>query len=413
MPKACAGFTVVELADPRNQFAGKIMADMGARVIQVEPLLGSPGRWCGPFAADREDPNQCLDYWSNNTGKESVCIDIARKPGQDLLRMLLSHADVFIESTQPGTLQEFGQDYTNISAQSPGLIYASLTDFGQDGPWINYRMNDHAHLALGGQMGSSGYSEPSTTPIGGHGHQAYNMASVMLVHSIMVALFERLTSGEGQQIDCAIHDCCAICTERAVSYWLWYNETFLRQTGQHAGPRYRPSQQVQAGDGRYLQATTGRFNNDSWVQMVAWMQEVGVAGELAGEQWQDEFYRAEQNRNGTAIRDGVIRLLGKVSGQDAFLRAQELGLPWAVVRAPEENMEFDHYKERGFWVPVEHPELEHSVLYPRGFFSCDEIGMSPAYRAPERGEHTRAILTNDLGLDQTHIASLMEIGVVG
>ena len=88
------GLTVVELADRRNQWAGKLLSDGGARVIQIEPVKGSPGRWCGPFVKDKTDPDSCIDYWFNNTGKQSVAIDIARRPAQDLLRRLLAKADI-------------------------------------------------------------------------------------------------------------------------------------------------------------------------------------------------------------------------------------------------------------------------------------------------------------------------------
>ena len=98
------GLTVVELADRRNQWAGKLLSDGGARVIQVEPPGGSPGRWCGPFVDDRADPDRCLDYWWYNTGKQSVAMDIGRQPAQALLRQLLDRADIFLESSPPGTL---------------------------------------------------------------------------------------------------------------------------------------------------------------------------------------------------------------------------------------------------------------------------------------------------------------------
>src|SRR4051812_31951998 len=145
------GLTVIELADRRNQWAGKLLSDGGARVIQIEPIEGSPGRSCGPFVDDKVDADRSLDYWWNNTGKESVAVDLERKPAQDLLRKLIAHADVFLESTAPGSLKELQLDYKSVAANQ-ALIYASLTDFGQDGPWRDYRMNDAAHLALGGQM---------------------------------------------------------------------------------------------------------------------------------------------------------------------------------------------------------------------------------------------------------------------
>lgn len=411
MPKVFEGYTVIELADRRNQFVGKLMSDAGARVIQVEPVTGGDARFTGPFVNDERNPDRCLDYWWYNTGKESLAIDVTRRPGQDLLRRLLATADVFVESTKPGTLAQAGVDYAAMAKANPRLIYASLTDFGQDGPLVDYVMNDPAHLAFGGQMGSTGYSEPKTTPIGGQGRQAYNMASIMMMHTITAALFEREMSGLGQHLDVSIHDCCAVCTERAVSYWMWYDEPFLRQTGQHAAPTYRTSNQVQAADGRYAIVTTPRFNQNSWVKLIDWMNEKGVAGELAEPQWMDEFYRAEQVRHGTAVADGIKRLVATETAEQVFLRGQGMGLPWVDIRRPEENFGKDHYTERGFWVDVEHDEIGKSVPYPKGFYLSDELGMSPARRAPHLGEHTTSILTNDLGLSAEQVEILKTTGV--
>jgi len=412
MTGAFEGFTVVELADRRNQFAGKLLADAGARVIQVEPTKGSPGRWIGPFVDDREDPDRCLDYWWNNTGKESVCIDITRRPGQELLRRLLSKADVFIESTKPGTLKPMGLDSESNAREFPALIHAAISDFGQDGPWVDFEMNDPAHLALGGQMASSGYSDPTVTPIGGQGHQAYNMACVLAAHSVTMALFDRLSSNLGQFIDCAIHDCCAVCTERAVSYWLWYNESYLRMTGQHAGPVLRPSNQIQTADGRYVITMSGQFSNRVWRSLIDWMKEHGVEGELADEKYLDEFTRAQEIRHGSAIREGLIRLVNAVPAEEAFRRGQAIGLPWGAVRAPEENYDLPHYQQRNNWIEVEHDEIGKSVLYPRGFFACEELGVQPRRRAPHLGEHTRAVLSGDLGMGESELAALTATGVI-
>lgn len=224
------GLTVVELTDRRNQWAGKLLSDGGARVIQIEPTAGGPGRWCGPFVDDTVDPDRCLDYWWYNTGKQSVALDVGRPPAQDLLRRLLAGADVFLESTPPGTLRAYGLDHGSVSSNR-ALIYTSLTDFGQDGPWRDYRMNDAAHLALGGHMASTGYSDPTLTPIGGQGHQAWHMGCAFALHGITLALFDRMTTGEGQYIDVSIHDACSIGTESAVPEWLYNGATLYRQTG--------------------------------------------------------------------------------------------------------------------------------------------------------------------------------------
>ena len=411
MPKVFEGYTVVELADRRNQFIGKLMSDSGARVIQIEPVTGGEARRVGPFANDLEDPNRSLDYWWYNTGKESLAVDITRRPGQDLVRRLAASADVFIESTKPGSLKASGLDYATLAAENPQLIYASLTDFGQDGPWVDFTMSDMAHMALGGPMGNGGYSDLHESPIAGQGHQAYNMSSIVMLHTISCALFERLGSGLGQMLDVSIHECCSISTERAVSYWLWYNEPFLRQTGQHAAPTYRPSQQMPTADGKFVQGTAGRLGDTSWAVLVEALTAAGVAGELADEKYYDPFFRAERYRNGSEIIEGVRRLVAALPAEEAFHKGQEIGLPWAVVRAPEENLEIEHFKQRNFWTQVQHDEIGRSVAYPRGLFVSESLGMRPERRAPHLGEHTRAILTRDLALSDREVDALIETGV--
>ena len=409
MPGVFEGFTVVELADRRNQFAGKLLAESGARVIQIEPIAASPSRWTGPFVQDQPDPDRCLDYWFYNTGKDSICIDIERAPGQDLLRRLLATADVFIESTKPGTLAALGLDYASVAPSNAGLVYLSITDFGQSGPWVDHAMNDHAHLASGGVMGSSGYSDPRETPIGGQRNHSFSMSSVIATHTITAALFERLSSGLGQYVDLSIHDCVAVSTEAAVPQWLWYNQGLLRQTGTHARPTVGRPAQMKTADGKFIQGSNAQFNDRNWPQFVAWLKEVGVGEDLWDEKWNDATYR---NANLRAVVDPVLEALcEKVPADEAFVRGQTVGIPWTVIRAPEENLAFEHFKQRGYWVDVEQPEIGKSVTFPRALFSADALGSSPSRRAPHLGEHTRTILA-ELGVDEAAVAALVQTGVV-
>ncbi len=409
MPGVFEGFTVVELADRRNQFAGKLLAESGARVIQVEPVGGSPARWTGPFVEDQPDADRCLDYWFWNTGKDSVAIDITRKPGADLLRRLLATADVFIESTKPGTLAALGLDYASVAPSNAGLIYLSLTDFGQDGPWVGHEMNDHAHLASGGVMGSSGYSDPKETPIGGQRAHSFSMSSVVATHTITAALFERLSSGIGQYVDVAIHDVVAGSTEAAVPQWLWYNQPLLRQTGQHARATQGRPAAMPTADGRFIQGSNAQFNDRNWPQFVAWLKEVGVGEDLWDEKWNDATYR---NANLRAVVDPVLEALcAKVPADEAFVRGQAAGIPWTVIRAPEENLAFKHFQERGYWTEVEQPEIGKTVQFPRALFSSDGLGSRPARRAPHLGEHTRTVLA-EIGIAEATVAAYIETGLV-
>ena len=405
------GLTVVELADRRNQWAGKLLADGGARVIQIEPIGGSPARWCGPFVEDKVDPDKCLDYWWNNTSKESVALDLERKSAQDLLKKLIARADVFLESAPPGTLAKLGLDYASV-AGNRALIYASLTDFGQDGPWRDLKMNDAAHLALGGQMSSTGYSDPNETPIGGQGRQAWHMGCAFVLHGITAALFDRMTSGEGQYIDVAIHDACAIGTEAAVPQWMYYGQTMFRQTGMHANPRRQPPLQLPTADGKYMIAVMQNFGKKVWDNLIKWMDEKGVTGELRDEKYSDEAFRMIEYRTGTVIRDAVGRLIAASNGEECFHRAQSYGISWGLVHAAEENYDIPHYQQRKYWRSIEHPQIGRAIPYPRGPIASDELQIEPRSRAPHLGEHTRPVLAGDLGLREEEIAALTAAGAI-
>jgi crotonobetainyl-CoA:carnitine CoA-transferase CaiB-like acyl-CoA transferase len=405
------GLTVVELADRRNQWAGKLLSDGGARVIQVEPLRGSPGRWCGPFVGDKADPDRCLDYWWNNTGKQSVALDLERKPVQDLLRKLLTRADVFLESSPPGALSKLGLDYAALAANGK-LIYASLTDFGQDGPWRDYQMNDAAHLALGGQMSSTGYSDPKITPIGGQGKQAWHMGCAFVLHGITVALFDRMSSGEGQYIDVSIHDACAIGTEAAVPQWMYYGSTMYRQTGMHANAKRQPPLQLPTADGKYMIAVMQNFGPRVWEHLIKWMEEKGVVGELRDAKYNDEAFRMSEYRTGNIVRDAIARLIAASNGEECFHRAQSYGISWGLVHAAEENYAIPHYQQRNYWREIQHPEIGRTIPYPRGPFACDELGVEPRGRAPHLGEHTRQVLERDLGMSGDAIEALAKSGAI-
>ena len=407
------GLMVVELADRRNQYLGKLLSDAGARVLQVEPLSGSAGRWCGPFVQDKQDPDRCLDYWYYNTGKYSVCIDIAQATGRDLVRGLAAQADVFLESWPPGRLQRWNLGYEQLArASGERLIYASITDFGQDGPWKDYVANDVSHLALGGQMASSGYSDPAAPPMGGQGHQAWHLAGVLCLQAIVMSLMERMDSGQGQHIDCSIHDCCAISTELAVPKWVYETKVLYRHTGQHAADERQAPTTLPCADGAYVNTRVTDLTQYLWVNLLGWMQELGVAEDLDDPKYMDKAYRAERWRYGSEIRAGIARLLQKIPAEEAMYQAQSRQLPWAVVRAPEENYDEPHWNQRGFFVPIEHPALSKSVRYPRGQYLCQDAPIRPQRRAPNLAEHTTTVLKEVLGLGDKELQELRDSEVV-
>ena len=236
LPGPLAGLRVLELADEKGQFCGKLMADLGADLIKIEPPGGQNTRAVGPFLDDLPHRERSLSFWHYNTSKRGVTLNLDTQAGQALFRRLAATADIILETHPPGYLPSLGLGYDSLSSQNPKLIMCSLTSFGQTGPWRDYQVCDLVHLAAGGQMASSGYDPESVDnppPIAPGGGNAWHIGGHYAYIGIMAALFYRDMTGEGQYIDASIHEACALTTEGAIAIYL--------STGQVVNPAYRPA----------------------------------------------------------------------------------------------------------------------------------------------------------------------------
>jgi len=145
-------YRVLDLTTERGLLCGQMLADMGADVIKVEPVGGSPARQIGPFYKDQPHPDRSLYWWAYNRNKRSITLDIERDEGRALLRRLVERADFLIESHDPGYLRERKLGFSDLEKINPALIYVSITPFGQDGPKANYADSDLIIMAAGGPL---------------------------------------------------------------------------------------------------------------------------------------------------------------------------------------------------------------------------------------------------------------------
>ncbi|MCE2463553.1 MAG: CoA transferase, partial [Dehalococcoidia bacterium] len=188
-----SGYRVLDLSGPLGVYCGKLMADMGADVIKVEPVGGDPMRDIGPFVHDEPGPDRSLYWHQFNFNKRSISLNFATTQGSDLLRRLAKKADVLLETCQPRILDSLGLGYCDLSAQNQGLIYVSITPFGQTGPYKDYKASDLVGFAMGGYMYVTGW--PHTPPNRLWGSQAYHTASNRAFIATLIALYDRLNTG--------------------------------------------------------------------------------------------------------------------------------------------------------------------------------------------------------------------------
>ena len=220
LPSPLAGLRILELADETGQFCGKLLGDLGADVVKIEPPGGERNRHVGPFLDDIPHPERSLSFWYYNTSKRGITLSLETADGRGLFRRLAATSDVILETFRPGFLASLGLDYDSLSLQNPRMIMCSLTPFGQTGPWRDYLSSDLLHMAAGGEMASSGYDQadaPNAPPIAPGGGNAWHMGGHFAYMAIMAALVHRTVAGQGQYIDTSIHEACALTTEAAIA----------------------------------------------------------------------------------------------------------------------------------------------------------------------------------------------------
>jgi crotonobetainyl-CoA:carnitine CoA-transferase CaiB-like acyl-CoA transferase len=412
------GLRVLELSSIEGQYCGKLLADMGADVVTIEPPGGSVTRRVGPFAGDLPDVNRSLPFWYFNTSKRAITLDIEAPEGQSLLQRLVVGADIVVEGFRPGYLNELRLGYDVLSNIQPRLIQVSITPFGQTGPWSDLRSADLVSLALAGTMAMNGYDDrPGSPPIRPDGNHAYLMGSEYGFIAVLIALLEREAGGTGEWLDISIHEACAGTTEGSFANWEYFQRVVMRQTGRHAQANPTQPWQHRTVDGRYVNLMGGGIPRmyASWRPLVEWMQRHGKAGDLPQERFEAVVHRSPAQRT-DADTMHVLGLLARfVEGLDAeevYREGQARRLPWAIVRAPEENVEDPHWRDRGFFVDVHHPQLGESVTFPGGPYRFSRTPWRIRQHAPLVGEHNVQILQGELGLGREQLRELFEQGII-
>jgi crotonobetainyl-CoA:carnitine CoA-transferase CaiB-like acyl-CoA transferase len=414
LPGPLAGLRVLELADEKGQFCGKLLADLGADVVKIEPPGGEPCRHIGPFLDDIPHPERSLSFWYYNTSKRGITLDLETAAGSRLFGRLAAASDVILETFRPGFLASLELDYTSLHQENPRLIMCALTPFGQTGPWRDYLSSDLLHMAAGGEMASSGYDEadvPNAPPIAPGGGNAWHMGSHFAYMAIMAALVHRTVSGQGQYIDASIHEACALTTEAAIANYIYRGEVVRRQTGRHHAAGSTPRTQFRAKDGTYVCAlVAGRLNPRYVRELADLLDSYGMVGDLKDAKYQDPAVIAANTSH--IIDDLVADFIASLSAEEVYHAAQERGFTWGAVRAPEQLIDDAHLHDRGFWKEVEHPELGHSFIYPgeAAIYNGSPWGISR--RAPLIGEHNTEIFCDELGLSRGELSVLAESHVI-
>ena len=384
----------------------QMLADLGADVIKVErPGGGDDTRgWGPPYLKDGEGAETGIAayYLACNRGKRSLTLNLAHPDGQKIVRQLAADSDVVIENYKVGGLAKYGLAYEDLSALNAGLVYCSITGFGQTGPYRQRAGYDYLIQAMGGLMSITGHAdgEPGGGPMRVGIAIADIMSGMYATVAILAALNERERSGKGQHIDLALLDVqTGVLANQALNFLT--SGTAPGRVG-NTHPNVVPYQVFATADGHIIVAT----GNDA--QYVRLCQVLG-APELA------EDDRFADNAGRVGHRDDLVARIAAIletRTSAAWLEAlEEVGVPAGPINSIDQVFADPQIEHRGMAIELPHPVAGTVPLVG----SPINLSRTPvAYQRPPPGlgEHTEEVLREKLGLADEEIERLRAIEAI-
>lgn len=377
------GFRVLDLTGPQGVFCAKLLADLGADVVRVEPPQGDPMRRLPPFTQGGGE-EESLFFWYFNTNKRSAALNLSDRAGREAFLRLVRATDVLLESFPPGHLASLGLDEGVLFHANPGLVLVSLTDFGQFGPFRSFRGSDLISWAMGGLLAISGF--PDREPLTAPAMQAYQICGVWGLIGTLAALYRRSLTGQGARVDISAQEAVADMSESGHTFFL---------TKRVDQPRLGPEHPIVAGFRNYQFADgygfIGMVTRQQWSDSLTWMSEKVSVASVS-----DPALLSLPER--TKRRDDINRVIeqwaSRLTIEELWRRSPQLGLANAPVRRPGEAFADEHLIAREFFVRVPDPRGSGRVhKYPGIPF---RYGDGPLRResapAPRAGEHTEQVL---------------------
>jgi CoA:oxalate CoA-transferase len=397
--KALEGIRVLDLSrQVSGPYCTKMLASFGAEVIKVEkPGQGDISRHIGPFLNDQPHPETSALFLYLNTGKKSITLNLEKPAGVDLLKDLIAEADVLVENFRPGSLSHLGLNHKIIESINPGLIMASISDFGQTGPYRDFKGGRLIGNALSGYLYVNG--DPDQEPLAGSGEQPAYQGGLHAYTGIMAALIARQMTGKGQFIDISIMECMASLHQFTVNRYV-YSGKIQKRTGN----RYLWSHPITIYACRDGYVSISASTDDQTEMLLSLMEMPHIL--------EDPRFNTGFNR--LAYADEFDELVTPWFLQRTKKEIVELCQEWRVPAAPVNNvsdlLEEEQYKTRSFWMELDHP-LAGKHPYAGSPFKMSE---TPAdyNRAPLLGEHNEEIYLNRLGLSRTEMDKLKGDGVI-
>ena len=398
MPAALEGVSVLDLTHcVAGPYCTRLLAGFGADVLKIEPPGGEQGRRMAPFFHDEPGPDTSLPFAYLNAGKRSLTLNLKTDEGREILFSLLPEADVLVENFVPRVMPSLGLDYASLREIAPHLVMVSISNFGQTGPYRDYKATDIVEYALGGLMYIFGAYDRE--PLKHAFNQAQFKAGTDAASATLMALYHQRMTGKGQHVDVSIQEAVASGLRDVVNNYT-YTGAIRRRQPNHSGDLQR----IRAtGDG-YLLPNPGLGSGMNWDSYVEF---------LGLPELDDDRFRTPSARLVNAEELGRIldEYFIRQNKYEMFYGSHERRFIFGVIQSPEEAMNDPQFDHRDFFVEQEHPAMG-ALKFPGAPFMMESTPWHTGSPAPAAGQDNGQVLGQRLGYAPEWQAELRSQGVI-
>lgn len=396
MPEeALADYKVLSLGHHlAGPYCACLLAGWGTEVIKIErPGTGDPARSTGPFFHDEPHTEKSLLFLYLNTGKKSITLNLKTETGKNIFKELIKDSDILIENFEPRVMPNLGLDYEALEKINPKLVMTSISNFGQTGPYRDFKSSEVVALSLGGLAYVTG--DPGKPPLKLGGQQAQYQAGLNGGMATLTALWYRENTDLGQHVDISIMECISSIMEQLDAQWEYCREIAMREGQRWVG-----------------RSCWGPYEcQDGWVTMCLVGRRMRPLSAIVGE---PVLKNPEYQLNTRLYADEIDMLLKpalkNITKDEFYHKGQDAGMPVGIVATPKDILDSPQLQARNYLVEIDHPVIG-KLRYPGAPVIAKETPWTVG-RAPLLGEHNEEIFCHRLGYSQQDLVKLKKHGVI-
>ena len=380
-------------------YCGKLLADMGANVIKVEPPGGDPSRECGPFPKSGPHPERSAMFLYNNTSKRGITLNPDKPEGLNALKRLLKWADVLIDNHPPQRLESLGLTWKAMSQLNPGLIYTSITPYGRTGPQSGDKGDELTIIHAGGlgNLLPTRSVDVNRAPVKIGGYAVGYHGGITAAVVTLATLLDRMKTGRGRLIDISLQEVILTMVRVNVA-----NSRYQGATWSRVPDRPPAMGRMETSDGyivvaaiedHHFRAFTELMGNPEWV---------------AGPQWETLAYRMHHLMD---VKPMMEEWMLQQRKDDVHHQGAKKGIAVGPIDSAKDVMANEQYAARGYFVEVEHPEAG-KHRYAGWPYQMSATPPQVGRPAPLLGQHNQEIYCACLGYSPAEFERLQHLGAV-